>query len=180
MFIFTVTADTFLKVHPSELAELTEDDKLLIQFKSVLKVISYTEEGEYYRIILQDSMKGKDIWFIRKKYVQISALRSLSESPQNPPNGKTRGIAKMPECYTSETSDIKKSLELEGAQEISNLYLKEYLSVLLSKGRGSIEVEREVIKQLKAQLQKTPTIQERSSQPADTALPAIMRYSSSN
>lgn len=30
MFVFTVTSDTFLKVRPSELAELAEDEKLLI------------------------------------------------------------------------------------------------------------------------------------------------------
>ncbi|MFN6463015.1 MAG: toll/interleukin-1 receptor domain-containing protein [Nostoc sp. DedVER02] len=152
MFIFTVTADTFLKVRPGELAELAEDEKLLIQVKSVLKVISYIEEGEYYRITLQDSMKGKDIWFIRKKYVQISALRSLYKSPPNPQMEKTREIAKAPRC---DTSDIKNPFELEAAQ------------ILNLRGGGRIEIEEEVIKQLKAQLQKTPTIQEGSSQPVD-------------
>ncbi|MEH2163854.1 MAG: toll/interleukin-1 receptor domain-containing protein [Nostoc sp.] len=161
MFIFTVTADTFLKVRPSELAELAEDEKLLIQVKSVLKVISYIEEGEYYRITLKDSMKGKDIWFIRKKYIEISALGSLSKSPPNPRMEKTREIARPPGY------DTKNSLELLEAENENSLKAEGGCAAPFSKGGGSIEVEGELIKQLKAQLQKTPTLQERSSQPAD-------------
>jgi hypothetical protein len=147
MFLFTVTADTFLKLRPSELAELAEDEKLLIQVKSVLKVISYIGEGEYYRITLQDSMKGKDIWFIRKKYVEIYALRSLSKYPPNPSMGKTREL-----------------LEAENSSEFLEDETDEHV---LTCGSGRIKVEGELIKQLKAQLQKTPTIQERTSEPAD-------------
>ncbi|MEH2409957.1 hypothetical protein [Nostoc sp.] len=83
MFVFTVTADTFLKVRPSELAELAEDEKLLIQVKSVLEVISYIEEEEYYRIILKNSIKGKDTWFVRKKYIEISAWKKKLQPPPN-------------------------------------------------------------------------------------------------
>ncbi|WP_335095416.1 hypothetical protein [Nostoc sp.] len=39
MFVFTVTADTFLKVSQSELAELAEDEKLLIQAIRATKFI---------------------------------------------------------------------------------------------------------------------------------------------
>ncbi|WP_221644654.1 MULTISPECIES: toll/interleukin-1 receptor domain-containing protein [unclassified Nostoc] len=85
MFFLIVTSDTFLKVRPIELAELAEDEKLLIQVKSVLEVISYAEEEEYYKIILKNSINGRDTWFVRKKYITISTLQDFSKhTPKYP------------------------------------------------------------------------------------------------
>ncbi|MEH2254194.1 toll/interleukin-1 receptor domain-containing protein [Nostoc sp.] len=214
MFIFTVTSDTFLKVRPSELAELAEDEKLLIQVKSVLEVISYTEEEEYYRITLKNSIKGKDTWFVRKKYIEISVLQDLSEYTQRhpassePPDtillqpglpvllASPDTILLQPRPSTSITSaapqtqgstsfwkkllpakinsaNIRKAfgfladglgskpIELK-VEANSNISVNE-----LSWDSSDIEVEEEVIKRFKTQLQETPTIQEPSSQPAD-------------
>ncbi|MEH2422295.1 MAG: toll/interleukin-1 receptor domain-containing protein [Nostoc sp.] len=156
MFIFTVTADTFLKVRPSELAELAEDEKLLIQVKSVLEVISYTEEEEYYRITLKNSIKGKDTWFVRKKYIEISTWKQKLQPPPSPPP-----YIKEPRRTNGDLSN--KPIEFKVEQNGKNsVPVRE-----LSRGSDGIEVEEEVIKRLKAQLQETPTIQERCSQPAD-------------
>ncbi|MEH2255188.1 TIR domain-containing protein [Nostoc sp.] len=135
MFVFLVTSDTFLKVRPSKLAELAEDEKLLIPVKSVLKVISYTEEKEYYRIILKNSINGKDTWFVRKEYIEISDYLS----------------------YYYENANI-------GSIFVGNDNIESYAD--FRSDFGGIEVE-EVIKRLKAQLQETPAIQERSLQPVD-------------
>jgi hypothetical protein len=154
MFIFTVTADTFLKIRPSELAELAEDEKLLIQVKSVLEVISYAEEEEYYRIILKNSIKGKDTWFVRKKYIEISALRGLFDL-----------IIENEIDFVSESDIIVKSVgnvNLASSAD-ADLNFLDFSNFDID----GIEVEEEVIKQLKAQLQETPTIQERCSEPAD-------------
>jgi hypothetical protein len=156
MFIFTVTADTFLKVRPSELAELAEDEKLLIRVKSVLEVISYIEEGEYYRITLEDSIKGKDIWFIRKKHIEISALRGLFDL-----------IIENESDFVSEydLSEYGRTLIIASASSGNANSNAKFDGFNLD--IDGIEVEKEAIKQLKAQLQETPTIQERTSEPAD-------------
>ncbi|MCC5664418.1 toll/interleukin-1 receptor domain-containing protein [Nostoc sp. CHAB 5784] len=165
-FVFTVTSDTFLKLYPSELAELAEDEKVLIRGKSVLEVISYVEEEEYYRITLKNSIKGKDTWFVRKNYIEISAWKK--KKPQPP-----RDIKKPQKTEFSDASLSGKPIDLKvepnsknivGVNELNNIIVTVNE---LSRGGGDIKVEEEVIKQLKAQLQKTPTIQERSSQPAD-------------
>ncbi|WP_375472768.1 toll/interleukin-1 receptor domain-containing protein [uncultured Nostoc sp.] len=224
MFVFTVTADTFLKVRPSELAELAEDEKLLIQVKSVLEVISYAEEEEYYRITLKKSIKGKDTWFVRKKYIKISVLQNLSEytprsaTSNEPPdkvlyqprpttsNEPPDSVIYQPRPTTSnEPPDSviyqsrTKASQIQGSTNFWNKLLPAKINLenirkalkFLGDGFDSksiklkveansnvpvselgwdssdIKDEEEVIKQLKAQLQETPTIQERSSQPAD-------------
>ncbi|MEH2283794.1 MAG: toll/interleukin-1 receptor domain-containing protein [Nostoc sp.] len=230
MFIFTVTADTFLKVRPSELAELAEDEKLLIQVKSVLEVISYAEEEEYYRITLKNSIKGKDTWFVRKKYIKISALQDLSEyTPRDlaapiPANSvalkqpRPSSTNRVPQTQDPTSfwkklltakkinlENIRKAfgfltdrlggkaielgkaivLEVESngkkikVRAISREELEAAIKAVqgfvnsgtpvseLSRDSGDIEVEEEVIKWFKAQLQETPAIQEPSSQPAD-------------
>ncbi|MEH1860717.1 MAG: toll/interleukin-1 receptor domain-containing protein [Nostoc sp.] len=256
MFVFTVTADTFLKVRPSELAELAEDEKLLIQVKSVLEVISYAEEEEYYRITLKKSIKGKDTWFVRKKYIKISVLQDLSEytprsatsneppdkvlyqarpttsnkppdsviyqarptTSNEPPdkvlyqprpttsNEPPDSVIYQPRPTTSnEPPDSviyqsrTKASQIQGSTSFWNKLLPAKINLenirkalkFLGDGFDSksiklkveansnvpvselgwdssdIKDEEEVIKQLKAQLQETPTIQERSSQPAD-------------
>lgn len=193
MFIFTVTSDTFLKVRPSELAELAEDEKLVIQVKSVLEVISYVEEEEYYKIILKNPIKGKNTWFVPKKYIKISVLQDLSEyTPRSttfdvPPDGTI--YQPRPKSLTSQTQGstsfwkkllpakiksaiIHKAFEFflaDGSLEKFGLEVGANSNVPvneLSWDSSDIEVE-EVIKRLKAQVQETPTIQERSSQPAD-------------
>ncbi|MEH1866917.1 MAG: hypothetical protein V7K69_18175 [Nostoc sp.] len=137
MFVFIVTSDTFLKLRPSKLAELAEDEKILIPVKRVLQVISYTEEKEYYRIILKNSINGKDTWFVRKEHIEISDY--LTYYYENAYIGSTVAVNNNIESYANfRSSDF-----------------------------GGIEVEEEVIKRLKAQLQETPTVQERSSQPVD-------------
>ncbi|OYE06223.1 toll/interleukin-1 receptor domain-containing protein [Nostoc sp. 'Peltigera membranacea cyanobiont' 232] len=173
MFVFTVTADTFLKIRPIELAELAEDEKFLIQVKSILKVISYTDEGEYYRITLKDSINGKDTWFVHKKYVEISALRSLLREISALGNLSEYTQAYPGEKFLQPPPNIKKPKKTSGDWSQIPITFKvepNDNSVLVnefSKGGGDIEVEEEVIKRLKAQLQETPTIQERASQPAD-------------
>ncbi|MBN3940581.1 toll/interleukin-1 receptor domain-containing protein [Nostoc sp. NMS9] len=214
MFVFTVTADTFLKVRPSELAELAEDEKLLIQVKSVLEVISYAEEEEYYRITLKKSIKGKDTWFVRKKYIKISVLQDLSEYTPRPATsaGLPDVVLYQPRPTTSNEppdkvlfqprppillgspipqtqgstsfwkkllpakinlENISKALKFLGDgfdSKSIKLNVEANSNVPVSElGWDSSEIkdEEEVIKQLKAQLQETPTIQERSSQPAD-------------
>ncbi|MBN3951726.1 MAG: toll/interleukin-1 receptor domain-containing protein [Nostoc sp. NMS7] len=168
MFVFTVTSDTFLKAHPSELEELAEYEKLLIQVKSVLEVISYAEEEEYYRITLKNSIKGKDIWFVRKKYIKISVLQDLSEYTAQPPPS-TQGSRSFPEKELDSiinSENIREGLESSlnvGVGSVFRPSLPEFKSLW-----DRIEVEEEeVIKRFKTQLQETPTIQERSSQPAD-------------
>ncbi|MBD2562307.1 MULTISPECIES: toll/interleukin-1 receptor domain-containing protein [Nostoc] len=195
MFIFTVTADTFLKVRPSELAELAEDEKLLIQVKSVLEVISYAEEEEYYRITLKNSINGKDTWFIRKKYIKICVLQDLSEyTPRSatsdvPPDSviyqpRPQSSASQAQGSTSFWKKLlpakinsvitRKAFEFlaDGLVSYSGLGVEANSNVPVNESSwdsSDIEVEKEVIKQLKAQLQETPTIQECSSQPADIA-----------
>ncbi|MEH2003936.1 toll/interleukin-1 receptor domain-containing protein [Nostoc sp.] len=147
MYVFTVTSDTFLKARPSELAELAEDEKLLIRVKSVLDVIYYVEEEEYYIITLKTPIKGQDTWFVRKEYIEISALRSLFD---------------FTKIADNEINSVSRSAFV-GNQ---NFKYSADLSYFNSDVDG-IEVKEEVIKRFKAQLQKTPTIQESSSQPAD-------------
>ncbi|MGV0103908.1 TIR domain-containing protein [Nostoc sp. DSM 114160] len=203
MFIFTVTADTFLKVRPSELAELAEDEKLLIQVKSTLEVISYVEEEEYYRIILKNSINGKDTWFIRKKYIKISVLQDLSEYTPKPATSDAPPDVLLyqprPTSQQARPKSLTDLVETQGSTSFwkkllsANINLENIRKALkflgddldskpieLKVGANSnvpvnelgwdssdIKDEEEVIKQLKAQLQKTPTIQERSPQPAD-------------
>ncbi|MDZ7967724.1 MAG: toll/interleukin-1 receptor domain-containing protein [Nostoc sp. DedSLP03] len=218
MFIFTVTSDTFLKARPSELAELAEDEKLLIQVKSVLEVIFYVEEEEYYRITLKNSIKGKDTWFVRKKYIKISTLRDLSEDTQIPvtsdaspdvllfqprptsnqarPKSPTSAVPSDSVIYQPRTISTPKTQDSTSfwkkllPAKITSAIIRKAFEFLaddldsksielkveansnvspndLSWDSSDIEVEKEVIKQLKAQLQETPTIQERSSQSAD-------------
>lgn len=171
MFIFTVTSDTFLKVRPRELAELAEDEKFLIQVKSVLEVISYAEEEEYYRIVLKNSIKGKFIWFVGKKYIEIFVLEDLFKQNQAFKQTRATGTKKK---KPQPPPDIQKPRKTNGDLSSKLIELKVEPKTKnnipvndLSRGGGDIKVEKEVIKQLKAQLQETPTIQERSSQPTD-------------
>ncbi|ACC84864.1 toll/interleukin-1 receptor domain-containing protein [Nostoc punctiforme] len=136
MFVFIVTYDNFLKLRPSKLAELAEDEKILIPVKRVLQIISYTEEKEYYRIILKNSINGKDTWFVRKEHIEISDYLT----------------------YYYENAYIGSTVAVNNIESYANFRSSDF---------GGIEVEEEVIKQLKVQLQETPTIQERSLQPAD-------------
>ncbi|MBD2727524.1 toll/interleukin-1 receptor domain-containing protein [Nostoc sp. FACHB-892] len=151
MFIFTVTSDTFLKVRPSELAELAEDEKLFIRGKSVLEAICYVEEEEYYRITLKSSIKDRYIWFVHKNYIEISAWKR--RKPQPPLD-----IKKPQNTEFSDYSLSRQAIELKIESNSKNIVIVNELS----RGGGDIKVEKEVIKQLKAQLQETPTIQERS------------------
>jgi hypothetical protein len=190
MFLFTVISDTFLTISPTELAELAEDEKLLIQVKSVLEVISYVEEEEYYKITLKKSIKGKNTWFVRKEYIEISPWKK---------KGKPVLIAEgpspcMPQSPLEEwflESEFKPVLIADGSISppppqspleewfLESEFMVDDLSLNVEPNsknivsanelirRGDIEVEEEVINRLKAQLKETPTIQERPPQPAD-------------
>ncbi len=165
MFIFTVTSDTFLKVRPSELAELAEDEKLLIQVKSVLEVISYVEEEEYYRITLKNSIKGKNTWFVRKKYIRISTLRDLSEYTQRQPAAPIppNSIHQTQRSTSFQERGIESITNPENTFEsiLQNVECSDYNQF------GDDNIESYAVKRLKAQLQETPAIQESSSQPTD-------------
>lgn len=194
MFIFTVNSDTFLTFRPSELAELAEDEKLLIQVKSILEVISYVEHKEYYRIILKKPINGKDIWFVRKEYIEISTQNNKKLQP--PPNltkpQKTTGDRGSQFIKANENFDNIIIGRVEGkfiefnveSNTFNNIIIGRVEDTLIEfnvesnsknivyeneliRGGGDIEVEEEVINRLKAQLKETPTIQERSSQPVD-------------
>ena len=160
MFVFTVTSDTFLKARPSELAELAEDEKLLIQAKSVLEVISYVEEEKYYRITLKNSIKGKDTWFVPKKYIEISALRGLFELliVENK-NSFVGGSA------FGGNDNIVGSVGNDNIESDADWNFLDFFHLDID--GIEVEKEEEVIKRFKTQLQETPAIQERSSQPAD-------------
>lgn len=171
MFIFTVTSDTFLKVSPSELAELAEDEKLFIRAKSVLEAISYVEEGEYYRIVLKNSIKGKLIWFVGKKYIEISVLEDLFKQKNQAFKQTQVNRAKKKKLQPplnigkpqKTSGDVSSRLiELKVEPKTNNIPVNE-----LIRGGSDIEVEEGLIKRLKAQLQETPAIQEQSSQPTD-------------
>jgi hypothetical protein len=69
--ILRVICDTYLKIRPTSVMELSEQEKQLVQAESILEFISYLEVGDHYKIILQVPISGSDVWYILQSHLEI-------------------------------------------------------------------------------------------------------------
>jgi hypothetical protein len=75
--VLKIICDTYLKMYPVSVMEISEQEKWLVQVGSVLEAISYIEEEDHYKVILKVPVLGLDTWFILKDHVKIIHANSL-------------------------------------------------------------------------------------------------------
>lgn len=106
--VLKVIRDTYLKIRPVSTMELSEQEKWFVQDQNVLEILSYFEEGDYYKITLEFPISGLDTWFILQDHVEIiqidldalDALREVEFSAE-------RLTSSPPSLQTSNTIDAE-------------------------------------------------------------------------
>lgn len=101
--VLKIICDTYFKIRPVLVIELSDQEKQFVQAESIFEVISYFEEGEHYKFVLKVSISGLDTWFVSKNHVEIFQTQTFSLQHQNPTVSAPHLNTSAPLPQTSET-----------------------------------------------------------------------------
>ncbi|MEG4960242.1 MULTISPECIES: CHAT domain-containing protein [unclassified Microcoleus] len=75
--ILKVNQSTILKLRPLPITELSDNEKQDVVANSELNIFAFSKEGEHYKIVFKDSVKGWNQWFVITKDVQLLTASDL-------------------------------------------------------------------------------------------------------